>query len=74
MPRSEGLGLTGESAKEVWLPDALEREHDRQTAEMNKGLPKGVKPMSYPFNRPWTSIAQAPSDEAIDHSAYDASA
>ena len=79
MPRipEEGVGLRGQSAKAEWLGEALEAEHDRREAEFRKKfpLPKGATPMpSIPFERPWSSLGQAPSEENLNESAYGGSA
>lgn len=79
MPRSKGAGLVGEPAKEVWIPDALKLEHDRQEAEYQKSLsPKmrrqGAAMSAMPMRLPWTSIGVAPTAEQVHDSNYGGSA
>ena len=74
MPRSDGQGLVGQSAKEAWLPDALEAEHYKRIAKINKGVPKAMQIPMGEFNKPWVSIGTAPTEQNIDDAAYDGSA
>ena len=76
MPRSQGVGVGGQSFKEVWLPDAAKMEHDRQEAEYMKSVPAKMRKNmpTIAFRPPWTSIGIAPTAEQLKENNYGGSA
>ena len=64
-------GLVGQSVKEEWLGDVKKAEHEEMMADMPP-MPKGVK--SPPYEPPWTSLGQAPSEKQLEREAYGGSA
>lgn len=75
MPKIEG-GLVGISAMEVWLPEAMKQQHDRNEAEYRKGMSAKMRKgmVSVPFMPPWTSVGIAPTEEQLRENNYGGSA
>ena len=73
MPGKDVGGVTGESAKETWLPAVLQVEHAKREAQMNTGIPKRLQ-IDMPFRPPWTSIGMAPTEENLRDASYGGSA
>ena len=60
-------GIVGESFKEVWAGDAARRQHEQNMDAMGP-LPKGMK--MPPYEPPWTSVGQAPTDKQVERESY----
>ena len=73
MPGVDPGALSGESAKEVWLPHVMEdrqREEHERFAKQMPPLPKGMKAMPFKPHVPWTSLGQAPTAEQLEDNDY----
>ena len=68
---SKDRGLVGQSVKEEWLGDVKRAQH----AENMKDMPKGMTmPTMPPYEPPWTSLGQAPTEKQLENEAYGGSA
>jgi len=68
---SKDRGIVGESFKGEWLGDVKRAQHAEDMKDMPP-MPKGMK-MS-PYEPPWTSVGQAPSEKQIEDESYRGSA
>lgn len=63
---SKDRGIVGESFKAEWMGDAKRAEHEEMMADMPP-MPKGMKmPTMPPYEPPWTSLGQAPSEKQLE--------
>lgn len=68
---SKDRGIVGESFKGEWLGDANRAEHEEMMEGMGS-MPKGMK--MPPYEPPWTSLGQAPTEKNIESGCHQGSA
>ena len=68
---TKDLGIVGESFKGEWLGDVKRSQHAEDMKDMSP-MPKGVK--MPPYEPPWTSVGQAPTEKQLENEAYSGSA
>ena len=68
---SKDRGIVVESFKEVWAGDAARAKHEENMKD-SPPMPKGMT--MPPYEPPWTSVGQAPSEKQIEGESYRGSA
>lgn len=68
---SKDRGLVGQSVKEEWIGDVKRAQHAEDMKDISP-MPKGMK--MPPYEPPWTSLGQAPTEKQLEDAAYGGSA
>ena len=67
-------GLVGESVKAEWIGDVMKAKAEDDRASLGP-MPKGMKmPAMPPYEPPWTSLGQAPTETQVEGGDYGGSA